>query len=127
MVLLYQHAPQKNETSVKTVGEWRFAGEEAEGVKFILLDKWVWRMLEEIRGTSGIMCFMQIMEGEGSYGGCSVWLQHLHHIKMGGGLLDDRWLSDNIIRWVGDGASTLFWKDTWLNGEAWERRMRLFA
>jgi hypothetical protein len=26
----------------------------------------------------------------------------------GGGLLDDRWLSDNIISQVGDGASTLF-------------------
>jgi len=31
---------------------------------------------------------------------------------MGGGLLDDRWLLDNIIRQVGDEASTLFWKDS---------------
>jgi len=37
-------------------------------------------------------------------GGGSVWWQHLYHIRMGDGLLDDRWLSDNIIRQVDDGG-----------------------
>jgi len=30
-------------------------------------------------------------------------------------LLDDRWLLDNISRQVGDGVSSLFWKDPWLD------------
>ena len=31
-------------------------------------------------------------------------------------LLDDRWLFDNISRHVGDGYSSLFWKDPWFDG-----------
>lgn len=31
--------------------------------------------------------------------------------------MEDRWLLDNINREVGDGRSTLFWRDAWLNGQ----------
>ncbi len=31
------------------------------------------------------------------------------------GLVDTGWLSDNIIRRVGDGRDTLFWVDPWLD------------
>lgn len=31
-------------------------------------------------------------------------------------MLDNRWLSDNISILVGDGVSSLLWKEPWLNG-----------
>lgn len=42
-------------------------------------------------------------------------------------MLDDMWQSDNITRRVGDGASTLFWKDPGLVGVTFDvRYARLF-
>jgi len=35
-------------------------------------------------------------------------------------LLDDRCLSDNIIRQVGDEAFTFFWKELWLDGASFD-------
>ncbi|MCI59910.1 cytochrome P450, partial [Trifolium medium] len=46
----------------------------------------------------------------------------MNNIRMGSGLLDDRWLLDNISRQVGDGASSLFWKDPWLDGVSLDAR-----
>jgi hypothetical protein len=37
------------------------------------------------------------------------------------GLVDNRWMSDNIVRRVGDGRSTLFWVDPWLDDCPLER------
>jgi len=50
----------------------------------------------------------------GDVGG-SVWWCTLNQIRSGVGIVDNRWLSDNIIRKVGDGCSTLFWVDLWLD------------
>jgi hypothetical protein len=49
-------------------------------------------------------------------GGGSVWWQQLNAIVEGVGLLDGGWLHNNIVRVVGDGSSTLFWKDHWIGG-----------
>ena len=45
-----------------------------------------------------------------------MWWQNLNLIRMGSGLLYDRWLLDNIYRQMGDGASLVFRKDPWLDG-----------
>jgi len=44
------------------------------------------------------------------------WWRNLNQIRSGVGLVDTSWLSDNIIRKVGDGRDTLFWVDPWLDG-----------
>jgi len=47
-------------------------------------------------------------------------------IREGVGVLDGGWLTDNISRKVGDGSSTLFRKDPWLEGislEVWYHRL----
>ncbi|XP_024634465.1 uncharacterized protein [Medicago truncatula] len=44
----------------------------------------------------------------------SVWWRHINQIRSGVGLVDPRWLLDNIVRKVGDGCHTLFWEDPWL-------------
>ncbi|GAU47989.1 hypothetical protein TSUD_272340 [Trifolium subterraneum] len=65
--------------------------------------KWIWRILEEKD---------------------SLWKQ----VLTGVGLLDPRWLVDNIVRKVGDGRNTLFWKDNWLDDGPVERSFsRLYA
>ena len=38
-------------------------------------------------------------------------------VRDGVGQIDTGWMSDNIIRRVGDGVSTLFWVDPWLEGK----------
>jgi len=81
-------------------------------------------MLEE-RGSLwyNVLCAKYGEEGEGG----SVWWQNFNLIGMGGGLLDDRWLLDNISKRVGDGASSLFLKDPWLDGVSLDvRYARLF-
>jgi hypothetical protein len=59
-------------------------------------------------------------------GGGSVWWRTLNQIRSGVGMVDNRWLSDNIIRRVGDGRSTLFWLDPWLDDYLLERSYRGF-
>ena len=44
----------------------------------------------------------------------SIWWRTLNKIRSGVRLADATWLEDNIIRKVGDGRSTLFWVDSWL-------------
>jgi hypothetical protein len=39
-------------------------------------------------------------------------------------VLNERWLLDNVVREVGDGTSTLFWKDPWLGGFSYDIRFR---
>jgi len=39
-------------------------------------------------------------------------------------MLDGSWLKENISRKVGDGSSTLFWKDPWLDGMSLGVRFR---
>lgn len=42
-------------------------------------------------------------------------------------MLDERWLLDNIHKVVGDGRSTLFWNDMWLDGSSLDTKFnRLF-
>lgn len=45
----------------------------------------------------------------------SVWWKNSNQITSEDGLLVKGWLFENISREVGDGASTLFWKDIWIN------------
>ncbi|GAU47519.1 hypothetical protein TSUD_138910 [Trifolium subterraneum] len=44
----------------------------------------------------------------------SSWWRALNFVWSGRGLIDPRWLSDNIVRKIGDGRSTDFWADSWL-------------
>ncbi|GAU24627.1 hypothetical protein TSUD_289900 [Trifolium subterraneum] len=58
----------------------------------------------------------------------SIWWRNLNQIRVGAGLVDSRWLEDNISRKVGDGHSTLFWMDNLLGECPLARSFsRLFA
>jgi hypothetical protein len=45
----------------------------------------------------------------------SIWWHNLNQIRSRVGITDARWSDDNIIRKVGEGRSTLFWEDPWLD------------
>jgi len=47
----------------------------------------------------------------------SVWRLTILSVREGVGQVDTGWLLDNITRQVGDGESTLFWIDHWLDGK----------
>jgi hypothetical protein len=53
-----------------------------------------------------------------------VWWENLKKICLGTGLLNEGWLVDNINREVGNGVSTLFWCDPWLDGVSLESKFR---
>jgi len=53
--------------------------------------------------------------------GGSVWWRTLNPIRSGVGFVDNRWMSDNIVRRVGGGRSNLFWVDPWLDDCPLER------
>ncbi|GAU40087.1 hypothetical protein TSUD_151310 [Trifolium subterraneum] len=44
----------------------------------------------------------------------SSWWRDLNKVRSGQGLIDPRWLADNIVRQIGDGRTTSFWVDSWL-------------
>ncbi|GAU14843.1 hypothetical protein TSUD_50550 [Trifolium subterraneum] len=44
----------------------------------------------------------------------SSWWRALNKVRSGHGLIDPRWLADNIVRQIGDGRTTSFWVDCWL-------------
>ena len=86
---------------------------------FSLLGKWVWRVLEEresmwnrvLRAKYGeVGGRVRFYEGVGS-----IWWRHINQIRSGVGLADARWLVDNIVGKVGDGRTTMFWEDPWLD------------
>jgi hypothetical protein len=47
----------------------------------------------------------------------SVWWRMIQSVRDGVGQVDSGWLLDNITSQVGDGKSTLFWTNPWLDGE----------
>ncbi|GAU43299.1 hypothetical protein TSUD_389980 [Trifolium subterraneum] len=83
-----------------------------------LLGKWVWRLMVE----HDSLWSMVLKAKCGEEGGCvrfeegvgSVWWRSLNRVRSGAGLLDSRWLKDNLIRNIGNDRETLFWKDPWL-------------
>jgi hypothetical protein len=85
---------------------------------YALLGKWVWRVLEE---KDSLWCSV-LKAKYGHEGGrvCleenvgSPWWRAVNQIRLGRGLLEDGWLRDNIVRRVGNGRESFFWKDTWL-------------
>ncbi|GAU29337.1 hypothetical protein TSUD_227080 [Trifolium subterraneum] len=99
---------------------------------FSLLGKWIWRILEE-KDSLWKQVLQAKYDQEGGRirfveGVGSCWWRSLNHIRTGVGLLDPRWLVDNIVRKVGDGRNTLFWKDNWLDDGPVERSFsRLYA
>ena len=46
-----------------------------------------------------------------------MWWQTILDVRDGVGQIDSGWMLDNITRRVGDGMSTLFWVDPWLEGK----------
>ncbi|GAU10361.1 hypothetical protein TSUD_422740, partial [Trifolium subterraneum] len=83
-----------------------------------LLGKWIWRVLEE---KDRLWCLVikarYGQEGERvrfAEGVGSTWWRSVNHVRSGGGMVDNRWLLDNMVRKIGDGRGTLFWKDPWL-------------
>jgi hypothetical protein len=79
----------------------------------------VWRLLEERESLWNVVIRAKYGEEGGRVrfreGVGSVWWRNINQIRMGAGLIDSRWLVDNIIRRVGDGRDTLFWVDPWLD------------
>lgn len=56
-----------------------------------------------------------------------MWWQTIKSVRDGVGQVDSGWLLDNITRQMGDGVSTLFWADPWLDGKPLCKAfMRLF-
>ena len=47
-----------------------------------------------------------------------MWWQTIKNVRDGVGRINDGWMLDNIICEVGDGASSLFWVDLWLEGKS---------
>ncbi|GAU37198.1 hypothetical protein TSUD_30630 [Trifolium subterraneum] len=95
---------------------------------YALLGKWVWRCLEE-----GESLWCRLLKAKyGTIGGRlrygegvgSPWWQAVNQVRLGVGLLDSNWLLDNIVRKVGDGRSTCFWLDPWLEEESLVRTFR---
>jgi hypothetical protein len=46
-----------------------------------------------------------------------VWWRTILNVRDGVGQAETGWMIDNINRQVGDGVSTLFWVDPWLEGK----------
>jgi len=84
-----------------------------------LLGKWVWRVLEDRESLWNVVLRAKYGEVGGRVCFCegvgSIWWRHINQIRSGVGMLDTRWLLDNIVRKVGDGCHTLFWEDPWLD------------
>jgi len=84
-----------------------------------LLGKWVLRVLEERESLWNVVLRAKYGEVGGrvrfSEGVGSIWWRHINQVRSGVGLVDNRWLVDNIVRKVGDGGTTLFWEDPWLD------------
>jgi hypothetical protein len=59
----------------------------------------------------------------GGKGGSS-WWENLNKIRMEAGLVNERWLVDNINSEVGNKMSTLLWRDPWLDGVLLEASFR---
>ncbi|GAU35782.1 hypothetical protein TSUD_56590 [Trifolium subterraneum] len=81
--------------------------------------KWVWRCLAE--GDSLWCRLLKAKYGQDragrvmfSEGVGSSWWRALNKVRSGQGLIDPRWLADNIVRQIGDGRTTSFWVDSWL-------------
>ncbi|GAU10944.1 hypothetical protein TSUD_112380 [Trifolium subterraneum] len=86
---------------------------------YALLGKWVWRCLAE--GDSLWCRLLKVKYGQDragrvmfSDGVGSSWWRALNKVRSGHGLIDPRWLADNIVRQIGDGRTTSFWVDSWL-------------
>ena len=93
-------------------------------------------MVEDFAGAteslvSGAMC--PLRRGGGGLdalgGGPSLWWHNILNIRGEVGEVNTGWLTDNIMRQVGDGESTLFWFDPWIDGkplcELYERLFEL--
>ena len=85
-----------------------------------LLGKWCWRMLEDTNSLwYRVLCVCYGQEGGRlcvDRGEGSMWWKTMRNIRKGVGHVDEGWLRDNISRKRGDGNSTLFWVDPWLDG-----------
>ncbi|GAU46155.1 hypothetical protein TSUD_401590 [Trifolium subterraneum] len=81
--------------------------------------KWVWRLLVEHDSLWSMVLKAKYSEEGGRVrfdeGVGSVWWRSLNRVRSGAGLLDSRWLKDNLIRKIGNGREALFWKDPWLD------------
>lgn len=73
------------------------------------IDSLWYRMLCASYGQEGGR--LRVEKGDGS-----MWWQSIRNIREEVGQVDGGWLRDNISRKVGDGNSTLFWVDPWLDG-----------
>jgi hypothetical protein len=86
---------------------------------YSLLGKWVWRLLVEQDSLWSMVLKAKYGEEGGRVrfeeGVGSVWWRSLNRVRSGAGLLDSRWLKDNLIRKIGNGREALFWKDPWLD------------
>ncbi|GAU46455.1 hypothetical protein TSUD_402220 [Trifolium subterraneum] len=80
--------------------------------------KWVWRCMEERESLWNVVLCAKYGQTGGRVkfeeGTGSIWWRTLNEIRAGVGMADPGWMVDNIIREVGDGHSTLFWTDPWL-------------
>ncbi|GAU35008.1 hypothetical protein TSUD_103310 [Trifolium subterraneum] len=85
-----------------------------------LLGKWWWRLLVDQRG----LWFKVLVARYGFDGGrvqsggrlASQWWRDLLFVKEGGGLGVGNWVDEMVVKAFGNGESTLFWFDSWLDG-----------
>ena len=84
-----------------------------------LLGKWCWRMLEDLNSLWSTVLWARYGQDGGRLsverGDGSVWWKTMRIIREEVGHVEGGWLRDNISRKMGDGNSTLFWVDLWLD------------
>ncbi|KAK2414519.1 hypothetical protein QL285_037103 [Trifolium repens] len=85
-----------------------------------LLGKWCWRLLQEPESLwfKVLAAKYGMRDGQVDSGGsrASSWWQDINSIRFGNEVGDGRWYVDNVVKRVGDGETTLFWKDNWVDG-----------
>jgi hypothetical protein len=103
-------------------------------VNLSLLAKWRWRLIQGVEGLwkdvliekYGTRVSNLLVEGVGSWPNfMSRWWKDIVHLEEGGG---EKWFNVEVIRKVGFGNATSFWKDPWREAIPFSQKYpRLFA
>jgi len=77
-----------------------------------LLEKWCWRFLVDRVGFWYRVLVARYGEEDGGRS-CSIWWKEVVRIRdgVGGGVVG--WFEGSVVRRLGDGTNTSFWRDRW--------------
>ncbi|GAU41975.1 hypothetical protein TSUD_306810 [Trifolium subterraneum] len=85
-----------------------------------LLGKWCWRLLQEPESlwVQVLAAKYGMKDGQVDLGGirASNWWNNINSIRFGTEGGAGSWFVDNVVKRLGDGEKTLFWKDKWVDG-----------